>query len=120
MVLTNSKSTEGELSVIPRITSIQLEANQKLVSFLVMRQPSLNSEMIALLEPLESDILESQILGLFGFLQQEKNRVAFFTILCKSLTKEQRRQYMKDSISTLRQALKSIRKLKLLSSARNR
>jgi hypothetical protein len=76
----------------------------------------LNSETIALLEQSERDILESQILGLFGYLQQESNRVVFFTTLCKNLPKESRRQYMKDSISMLKQVLKKIRKQRAQSS----
>ena len=116
MVLTNLMSTEEGSSVIRRITSIQLEVSQKLVSFLEMKPLSSNFEMIALLEQSERDILESQILGLFGYLQQESNRVVFFTTLCKNLPKESRRQYMKDSISMLKQVLKKIRKQRAQSS----
>lgn len=115
MVRTNLTSTEEESNVIRQITSIQLEVNQKLVCFLEMKQPSSNLEMIALLEPSERDILESQILGLFGYLQQANNQ-AVFTTLCKSQQKEQIRQYMKDSIFMLKQVLKKIRKLRNQSS----
>ena len=108
-------STEEELSVIRQTISIQQEVNQRLVSFLEMKQRSSKFEMITLLEQSERDILESQILGLFGYLQQERNHQAFFTTLCQSLPKEQRKQYTKDSIFMLKQVLKSIRKLKLQS-----
>ena len=116
MVRTNLTSTEEESNVIRQITSIQLEVNRKLVCFLEMKPLSSNLEMIALLEPLERDILESQILGLFGYLQQANNQAVFFTTLCKSQQKEQIRQYMKDSISMLKQVLKKIRKLRAQSS----
>ena len=119
MVLTNSKSTERELNVIRQIISIQQEVNQRLASFSEMKQRSSNLETIALLEPSERDILESQIRGLFGYLQQGKNQVAFFTTLCSNLPKEQRRQFMKDSIFTLKQVLKQINKLKPLSLRQN-
>ena len=112
MVPTKSILTEVELNVIPRITSIQLEVNRRLVSFLEMKPLSSNLEMIVLLEQSERDILENQIVGLFGYLQQEKNREVFFTTLCLNPQKEQKRQYMKDSIFMLKQVLKEIRKLK--------
>ena len=116
---TKSTLTEAESNVIPRITSIQLEVNQRLVSFLETKQRSSNSEMIQSLEQSERDILENQIVGLYGYLQQERNREAFFTTLCSNLTKVQKRQYMKDSIFMLRQVLRQIRKLKHLSSRQN-
>ena len=112
MVRTNSTLTAAELNVIRQITSIQLEVNRRLVSFLEMKQASLSYEMIALLEPLERDTLESQIVGLYGYLQREKNQRAFFTTLCKNLSQEQTKQYTRDSIFMLRQALRLIRKRK--------
>ena len=119
MVLTNSKSTERELNVIRQIISIQLEVSRKFLSFLEMKPLSSNLETIALLEQSERDILVSQILGLSGFLQQAKNRQDFSMILCSNLQKEQRRPYIKDSISMLMQVLKKISKLKRQSLRQN-
>jgi hypothetical protein len=116
MVLTNLMSTEEELSVI-RANNIHSARGKPKVSLFFGDEAAFfklrDDSIVRTVGERYIGKSDSWVIWVSTAGEQPSG---FFTTLCKNLPKESRRQYMKDSISMLKQVLKKIRKQRAQSS----